>query len=187
VGVQVKGVKMSITVFGGRKNKPEYDFYETPEQAVNKILDVQKLRGDVLEPCAGNGNISNVVNKRYKKPFTVEINKNLKADVHVDFLQWKTKKRFDTVIMNPPFSLNNNGEFLLKSKSLLRPNGLIIMLVQIQWLGSKKRQILFKNVMYPTKCFLLHERLNFNGKTGIYYCWLVWDFSRREQTVLKWI
>ena len=39
----------------GRKVNDGIDFYATPDWAVDKILEVAKLEGIVMEPCSGNG------------------------------------------------------------------------------------------------------------------------------------
>lgn len=43
------------TSIAGRKRNDGIDFYATPDWAVDKILEVAKLEGIVLEPCSGNG------------------------------------------------------------------------------------------------------------------------------------
>jgi len=45
--------------------RSESDFYATPTNTINKFLDNYKIRqGNILEPCAGNGNIIKALRER---------------------------------------------------------------------------------------------------------------------------
>ena len=115
---------------------------------LNKI-DFDKIN-TILEPSAGKGNITDaIINKNKgisrgfyrKREFDVdciEINpdlqmilkgKNLRI-VHNDFLTYQTYKKYDLIIMNPPFS--EGDKHLLKAIDIQRQGGQIVCLLNAE-------------------------------------------------------
>jgi len=115
------------------------EFYPTPAPVIYKML--QGVRTEairtVLEPSAGKGDIIERLNKkngaqrgRHSKRDldidAIEIDPNLRhilkgkgvKVVHDDFLSFQTFKRYDLIIMNPPFS--NGDKHLLKAVQQIR-------------------------------------------------------------------
>ena len=115
-------------------------FYPTPKELVEKLLEgihwyeIQS----VLEPSAGKGDLLETVRKPRGRDWNrheindidcVEIDPNLRAIlkdkgfrvVHDDFLTYNTYKRYDLIIMNPPFY--EGDRHLLKALSLLKFGG----------------------------------------------------------------
>ncbi|MGJ9383221.1 DUF4942 domain-containing protein [Salipaludibacillus sp. CF4.18] len=104
------------------------DFYPTPNELIKELLALSikgnlpnmkginrfTLRGRVLEPSAGKGNIVNYIrdNGRLIKIDTIENDPELAgfltaaghAVVWSDFLTFETFREYDSVVMNPPFS-----------------------------------------------------------------------------------
>lgn len=118
------------------------DFYPTPnhiaEQMAEKV-DWHQIRY-VLEPSAGKGDILDYIknrrieNRYYRYSSELKIDcievqeelqailKNKEANVVFnDFLQFTTHKRYDLIIMNPPFS--EGDKHLLKAIDLVREGG----------------------------------------------------------------
>lgn len=118
-------------------------FYPTPESLIYKMLegiDFDKI-GTVLEPSAGKGDIAQAIANRLEARYwrsgkeaqamidCVEIDPNLRAIlkdkgfrvVHDDFLDFQTFKKYDLIIMNPPF--DQGDKHLLKALSLLERSG----------------------------------------------------------------
>jgi len=180
--------KPNPILFGRRtneiRNKEKLtDFYPTPEHSVEEILEHIKLIEPILEPCNGLGNISKVVKKYYKDIKTFDINKEAIADEYLDFLEYNGDK-FNTIITNPPFKYNYNGEFIKKSLDCINDNGIIVMLLKLVYLESNKRFEFFKE--FPPKFIYVHsKRLNFYGGTGICYAWFVWQKGYKGDTILK--
>ena len=101
------------------------DFYPTPGSLIERMLEGIDLKtiNTILEPEAGKGDIIDYIknyinaheyNFRYHKLDidAIEINPNLRhilrgksyRVVHDDFLTYETYKKYDLIIMNPPFS-----------------------------------------------------------------------------------
>lgn len=121
------------------------EFYPTPEELVNKMLDGVNLNyvKTVLEPSAGKGNIIQGLKNhaRYQNLDIdcIEINKDLRnclkgAGYRVvgdDFLTYTTMKQYDLIVMNPPFS-NGDAHLMKALKMQQRHGGAVIALVNAE-------------------------------------------------------
>ncbi len=115
----------------------------TPPDVCKRMVQYASPFGDVLEPEAGTGNIIqalveygisfdsitaverhvslvNVINERFD---------NKVRAINSCFLEYaaNTDKRFDSILMNPPFRLDL--KHVQAAISLLKPNGVIVFLV----------------------------------------------------------
>lgn len=130
-------------------------FYPTPIRLINKMLDSIDFKyiNSVLEPSAGKGDlVQAVMNKikysRYSSRDitydidTIELDQNLQyillgknyRIVHDDFLTYNSYKRYDLVVMNPPFS--NGEKHLLKAIQLQESGGQIVCLLNAETLRN---------------------------------------------------
>lgn len=121
------------------------EFYPTPEELVNKMLDGVNLNyvKTVLEPSAGKGDIVQGLKSHAKYQNLdidcVEINKDLRnclkgAGYRVvgdDFLTYTTMKQYDLIVMNPPFS-NGDAHLLKALKMQQRYGGAVVALVNAE-------------------------------------------------------
>ncbi len=60
-----------------------------------------------------------------------------------NFMDFKTKHKYNLIITNPPFSLAE--QFIKKATTHLKKDGLIIVLLRLGFLGSRKREQLFSD------------------------------------------
>lgn len=117
-------------------------FYPTPEQLIKLMVSkIEKTKYrkdlDILEPSAGRGDIADYLKKStyWDNGFSansvdcIEINENLQRILNGkehtlifdDFLNFNTNKRYDLIIMNPPF---DKGDLhLLKAIELVKKTG----------------------------------------------------------------
>ena len=127
-------------------------FYPTPKGLAEKMLtDIDwTFTREVLEPSAGKGDLAEVIQEIQKRHF----NRWSSVDVHIDtieqdpnlisilkgkefpviandFLNFHTYKKYDAIIMNPPFA---NGDLhLLKAISLMeRWGGYVVCLLNAE-------------------------------------------------------
>lgn len=121
------------------------EFYPTPEELVNKMLDGVNFNfvKTVLEPSAGKGDIVQGLKSHAKYQNLdidcVEINKDLRnclkgAGYRVvgdDFLSYTTMKQYDLIVMNPPFS-NGDAHLLKALKMQQRYGGAVVALVNAE-------------------------------------------------------
>lgn len=163
------------------------EVYPTPPSAVKALYQQLVLRtGDTFfEPCRGdledeNGNPLETI--WTLAPFAEEDKEWCEIRQGREFLARDFgDQRFDVIITNPPFSLS--CEFLEKCQSLLKPDGTLIFLQRINWLGSKKRVPWWAKVGFPDKTPVLVPRPKFNpnkkGTDSCEYCWFAWDYGNR--------
>ena len=178
---------MSSTNRGAKRI--EADFYATPKDCVQNFINhYGSINGRVLEPSAGNGNITEVV-KSNGTNFVVSLelreeeldNLNAISDEVVigDFLKYETQDKFDYIIGNPPYSLAQ--EFLEKCFELADENTKIIMLLRTNFLESKKRHEFWQK--HPVNgLYVLSKRPSFTGKgtDATSYSWFVWDGTDKQ-------
>lgn len=111
------------------------NFYPTPEPLIQKMYDKIKTSGNsikyILEPSAGKGDIVKSITEKFYRNIKIdcieediELSNLLIANghivVHDDFLTYDTYKKYDAIIMNPPF--DNRSAHLLKAIELLKIN-----------------------------------------------------------------
>lgn len=159
--------------------------YPTPASAVIPLLDAVAFRPDdeFLEPCRGDiesGDDKCLPNIFNLTPLPPEQKEWCEIRQGRDFLAYDFgDRKFDVIITNPPFSLS--CEFLEKCQSLIKPDGTIIFLQRVNWLGSKKRVPWWAKVGFPDKTPVLVPRPRFakGGTDSCEYCWYAWDYGDR--------
>ncbi|MDR0472345.1 MAG: class I SAM-dependent methyltransferase [Treponema sp.] len=121
--------------------KKEFQFFPTPPEVCKKICTFAEIDiyCDVLEPSAGQGNIAKEMLRYSPKSITVvELDekhtpylegKYTHCFMGQDFLVWETKKRFDRIVMNPPFSKKQDIKHIIRAFSLLKPSGILVAIL----------------------------------------------------------
>lgn len=128
------------------------EFYPTPRFLIDKMLeniDKEKIKY-ILEPSAGKGDIIDVIKNEYKNCYVyrytkpevdidaIEIDDNLQMFlkgkkykvVYNDFLKFNTYKKYDLIIMNPPFSCGD--KHLLKAIDMQKDGGEIVCILNAE-------------------------------------------------------
>lgn len=178
------------------------DFYATDPKHFEYCLNwyIERFNLDfsnlsVLEPCCGNGHISDVLKKYFSKVVSYDLIKRQYPLDKVKDLFELTKKDiqdFDYIITNPPFKVMNDiTKHLL---DIMQDKQKLMMLVPLAFLETKGRYDIFKT--YPIKevhvpsfrincvkggdfekytrnssqvyCLVLFEQ-NFKGVTSLYH------------------
>lgn len=176
----------------GAERKPN-DFYATPIDCIENFLsNYGGIKGDILEPSAGSGNIIQALrNKNIEGYITAleirseeeSVLKEISDQVVIsDFLNWNTDKKFDVIIGNPPFTYAK--EFIEKSLELLNDKGKLIFLLRTSFLESRTRYEFWQKNP-PGSLYVLSKRPSFiNGKTdACSYSWFIWDKSDDNQYI----
>lgn len=137
------------------------DFFPTPQSVCSEMVEMAEITDgmDVLEPSAGNGNIADAIKSITGVVCDVcEISSELRAIleakgynvVDFDFLSYNEKK-YDRIIMNPPFSNRMDGEHIQHAYSLLKPNGRIVAIAgEGIFFGSDKKAVAFRDWLDAT-------------------------------------
>lgn len=120
------------------------NFYPTPKELIHHMISKVDLEqcNFILEPSAGKGDIVDLVrtktkyNKGYKPIIdTIESSKDLQSIlkgkeynlIHNDFLTFETFKRYDLILMNPPFDFGD--KHLLKAIDVQKRGGEIVCIL----------------------------------------------------------
>ena len=92
---------MKISGHNFRGDREKNDFYATPSQATEKLLQVEQFDGKIYEPCCGQGHISKVLIKNGYDVESTDLVDRGYGQSHIDFLM-ETNVR-DNIITNPPY------------------------------------------------------------------------------------
>ena len=130
-------------IVGYSANREKNDFYATPEESTEKLLNVVTFRGNIYEPCCGQGHISKVLIKHGYKVFSSDLVDRGYGTPRVDFLM-ETQKH-DNIVTNPPFK--NALEFAERALELSRYK--VALLLKLSFLEGVARRNFFKS--YPQK------------------------------------
>ena len=181
-------IKMSSTNRGYDRHKSDY--YVTPKKDVDLFLNEFSEKENklmthyhYLDPCCGgdteNGaTYTELLKEKYPnaKVLGLDIREDSKADIVTNFLEYNkpSNEECHIIISNPPFYLAE--DFIKKSLELVDYGGYVIMLLRLNFFGSKKRKKIFENNM-PLSCYIHHKRISFmNGATdSIEYAHFVWQ------------
>jgi len=118
--------------------KQEFQFFETPPDVVSQLIKLAevKLGHKCLEPSAGQGNIAESLRKIAGEnmvacvelmPENVVVLMNKGFHVHGgDFLQYVPDTKYERIVMNPPFTRQQDIIHVEKALSCLSDNGILV-------------------------------------------------------------
>lgn len=122
--------------------KKTFEFFETPPEVANMLLGMVDLeRGmKILEPSAGQGAIADVIRADCPEceVHVIEIEPANRAIlkekgykiVGKDFLKYRKKKPlYDRIIMNPPFSRQQDIDHVRHAWKFLKPGGKLVSIM----------------------------------------------------------
>jgi predicted RNA methylase len=141
--------------------KKEYQFFETPPELVARMIELAEYgeteeKGTdftTLEPSAGMGAIASKIPFEFGStfveldPFKADFLKKKFPPFHVDcadFMTWEpgehTPKKFDRVIMNPPFSRQQDIDHVTRALGFLADGGKLIAIMSASVLFRTNRK-----------------------------------------------
>lgn len=113
------------------------DFFPTPPELAGRMVEMAGVEPGmrVLEPSAGNGNIAEAIRDAGVEPDVAEISSSLRevleakgfSVVGQDFMD--VDGEYDAIIMNPPFSDNQDIEHVRHAFDLLKPGGKLVAIM----------------------------------------------------------
>lgn len=204
---------MSSTNRGYERHKTDY--YVTPKWCINDFLsewlsdlqegeDQEDLlnvggrpdRARWFDPCCGGdanheASYPAVLQKAFEPNTlqTLDVREDSKANEIGDYLWYDIKglgERPQVIITNPPFYCAK--EIIEKALTDVADNGYVVMLLRLNFFGSKARKPFFDRQL-PIWSYVHNRRMSFtdDGKTdSIEYCHMVWQQGRcPDFTMLK--
>lgn len=164
------------------------DYYFTPLKDVEMFLDSvietnncisEKLKNGIIVDCCAGGNeelkegggvlecyhpmtYPTVIKNMFGADVeTYDIRKDSLAKIKCNYLNENLCYKPDIIITNPPFNLAT--EIIEKSIDDIKDDGYVIMLLRLNFFGSKKREEFFKKYM-PESVYVHHIRIGFTDK-----------------------
>ena len=190
------------------KKRSPYDFYPTPKETIDSLMDTLHkynihLGNKILEPCAGDGALIRSIWHPGAQIQAYDIDESHLAQLRElcdsgDIICYGTRDgltltekevtSFDTIITNPPFSITQEIlEHLLqiRENAPLNSKPKIIMLQRLGFLGSQKRHN-FWNKYPPDAVWAVSKRPSFTGQgTDAHeYGWFIWGDIKNAPPIL---
>ena len=181
-------------------NRNENDLYPTPPIAtyiLHKYVDLPK---NIVEPCAGRGNISIELLRHKYNVLSYDLHEYEDALCTItsdcDVLSLEKPEGFQGLVTNPPYHKDLPRKIAEKG---VAEYDLTALFVRLTFLEGKKRKKLFTNNP-PSDIIILSDRIRFD--TGILepiekkdqlggmiaYCWVVWNKnSKHKNTKCHWV
>jgi len=106
---------------------------------------------------------------------TIDIREDSRADTITDYLTYELGYWPDMIITNPPFG--KAQEIIVKALDDVQENGWVIMLLRLNFFGSKQRKPFWDEYM-PRYVFVHHKRIGFTksgGTDSVEYMHAVWQ------------
>ena len=167
----MKGV--TLTNASAQDRNP-YDFYRTPWEVTQALVDALQLTGKTIwEPACGDGDMASVLSENGNDVIATELRETNYGESGVDFLS-SGLQHCDWIITNPPFNLA--VQFIERCIEFERP---FAMLLKSQYWHSKGRLSLFQKHT-PSHVLPLTWRPDFHfgakgGSPTMECAWTVWD------------
>lgn len=181
-------------------NRNDNDLYPTPPLATYILQKYVDLPHNIVEPCAGRGNISIelIRNGHNVESFDMFEYDNSLCNITTgqDVLSLVKPNGAKALVTNPPY--HKDLPRLIAEKGV-NEYDVTALFVRLTFLEGKKRKKLFTNHP-PSDIIFLSDRIRFD--TGIIepinkshqlggmiaYMWIVWDKRKRhDSTNLKWV
>ena len=178
---------MLINGFNLRGDRQKDDFYATPPEATQQLLDVEKFEGKIYEPCCGQGHISKVLIKNGYDVESSDLVDRGYGKSNIDFLmEYQTR---DNIITNPPYG-RLLMQFVRQTQKIADKK--IAMLLKLTFLEGQERKEFFKEYP-PTRVHVFSKRLSLmkNGESYdggmMALAWFVWEKNNKTTTTINWL
>lgn len=138
--------------------KKEFQFFETPRRVALQLVDMADIEPKhvICEPSAGAGAIIKAIHEVHGTRQTVQCFELMEANrkklaqiagVQIlgnDFLE--ARGRYDRIVMNPPFSLQQDIDHVMHAYNLLAPKGILVSVMSPSWtFRDNKKSVEFRN------------------------------------------
>ena len=175
------------------RGRVENDYYATPPESTLKLLEVENFEGSILEPCCGEGHISEILKKEGYTVYSNDIVNRDYGETNKDFLKDDFEK-VDNVVTNPPYKYAK--EFI--EKSLEITNKKVAMFCKIQLLEGVARYDMFQSSPLKT-VYVFTKRQNplrngspvdENGKkwaSTMCFAWFVFEHGYEGKPTIEWL
>lgn len=173
-----------------REDREPHDYYATPPEAVERLLEVEEFYHRILEPCCGEGHISRVLAAHGHEVVSYDLIDRGFGIGGVDFLKLGAIQGAD-IITNPPYK--ESTKLVRHALDIQQEGRKVAMLLKIQFLEGLDRAQLFDDHP-PKKIYVFSKRIKC-AKNGDFSCgagticfaWYIWQKGYKGETILKWL
>ena len=173
------------------------DWYSTDINTLKALLqrlvmDNIHLSKKVLEPCCGNGIISEELIKTNHTVGSYDLYDRGYGNVGQDFFKTLKIPNKTDILTNPPYEIAQ--KFIRHALNILHNNRMCILLLKTQFLEDSDNKEFFES--YPPKyIYMFNERQScyINGdltkKVGgpSRYAWFIWEKGYSGDSIIRWI
>lgn len=141
--------------------KKQYQFFPTPKPVSEKMCELAELDATciVLEPSCGKGDLADVIYEAGVKELVgLELNREMEKSLTgkpyttltgIDFLEFVKdpgiKTPWTRIVMNPPFSRQQDIDHILTAYGILQPGGILVSVVsESPFFRSNKKSVDFR-------------------------------------------
>lgn len=175
----------------GIEDREQNDFYATEPKATELLLEKETFTHDILEPCAGGGDMTKILQQHgYNVTSSDIIDRGLEGVIVKDVFDWQSWH--GDIVTNPPYKL---ALPILKHCLDIVPEGhKVAMFLRLLFLEGKARKAFFEENP-PKVIYVASGRLNCakNGdfdkypSSAVAYAWFVFEKGYTGDTVVRWI
>jgi|SRR6516162_8873036 len=162
--------------------RKERDMYETPAWVTAALRPYLGAIQSIWEPAAGNGAMTKVFEQWELRAIDA-------TDI-VDGFDFLTQgpRAVEAIVTNPPYA--HAQEFIQHALDLMKPNGLVAMLLRTDFDHARTRQHLFSGCgAFATK-LVLTKRIKWfeqsRGQPSFNHAWFIWDWKHRGPPILAY-
>ena len=173
--------------FNKRGDRQKDDFYATPLEATNALLNVESFDGKIYEPCCGQGHISKaLINHGYEVESTDLVDRGY-GQSNIDFLMELEVR--ENIVTNPPY-----GRLLMQfvKQCHYLSHKKFALLLKLTFLEGQERKEFF-NINPPVRVHVFSKRISLM-KNGVSYdggmmalAWFVWEKGNVNKPILDWL
>lgn len=193
------GIGAGICVTKGRNKgttndaRAEYDFYATPPQAVEDLLQYEGFTHRVWEPCCGLLHISNTLKAHCYDVRSSDVLARMEGIETLDFFSATSADGRD-IITNPPYI--RMDDFICHAMEILDPGGKMALFLKLDALETKKHwekswsKYPPSRVYVPRKRYVCARNGEFSSVTGVgavVFAWYIFEKGVHEPPRLYWI
>lgn len=165
------------------------DYYATDPVAVEMLLEKETFSHKILEPCAGQGHISKVLEAHGYEVESRDLIDRGYGKGGMDFLKCTDKDLPISIISNPPYRYAQ--EFVEKGLEVVAEGHKCAWFLKLTFLEGKERRKMFESTP-PKIVYVSSSRLTC-GKNGvewmpscIAYAWYIFEKGFKGDPIIKW-
>lgn len=182
-----KRLKRAQSLVGSSEGRPSDDFYRTPREATEALLNVEIFHGNIWEPACGDGAISTVLEEYGYNVVSTDLTDRGYGTTPHDFLT--SDLVANNIVTNPPYSLAEK----FVTKALQKTDGKVAMLCKLQFLEGAKRKVMFDTSplarvwVFSKRLSMYRNGIKMANSGMIAFAWYVFEHGYKGKAEIGWL